>query len=508
MNFPALPLQQRVPLALIAGALAPLSFSPVNMWLLSLPSVGLLYLLLLDTSPRQAALTGWCYGLAFFGIGASWVYVSIHDYGNAPPLLAGFLTTLFVAGLACLFLLQCWVYRKYASALLPVLGFSACWVLGEWLRSWLLTGFPWLYLGYAHVTTMLSGLAPVFGVLGISLLLALSGALLGDCYRRYQRKPSLHALLTTQLPTLLVFLWALAVASNSFTWVEPVPDRALRVALVQANIPQELKFDSAALQNTLDQYAQLSAPLWEHDLVVWPETAIPLVYDQAGALLDNLNATTRANGSTLITGIFARNGDSIHNSLTALGNGSGLWHKQKLVPFGEYVPLRGVMATVLQIFDLPMSSLAPGPAQQALLQVGDLRVAPFICYEVVYPEFVRRHAREADFLLTVSNDTWFGTSWGPPQHLQMAAMRARENGRYMVRATNNGITALIDEKGAIVAQAPQFEAATLSGTVRIFTGRTPWSRWGNWPVLLFCWLLLLANFYQIRTSFLRRSQGR
>jgi apolipoprotein N-acyltransferase len=300
------------------------------------------------------------------------------------------------------------------------------------------------------------------------------------------------------MPLALLVLWSAAVGSGRIEWVHQVPERTLSVALVQGNIAQDLKFADGGLNTSLRQYAELSEPLWRHDLVVWPETAIPLIYQQAGPVLAGFEATALQYGSTLVSGIFFRDGERIYNSLTTLGNGSGTWHKQKLVPFGEYVPLRGLLANVLQIFALPMSSLAPGPDDQQLPSVAGLRYAPFICYEVVYPEFVRRHARDADFLLTVSNDTWFGASWGPLQHLQMAAMRARENGRYMVRATNNGVSALISEKGEIVARTPQFETATLSGTVRLFTGSTPWSAWGNWPLLLLCWGVVLASLYRLR----------
>lgn len=486
----------RLLLAFIVGALAPLSFSPVDWWPLALVSAAIFYVLLQDTTPRRAAQLAWCYGFGFFGLGASWVYVSIHDFGNAPPALAGLLTLLFVAGLALFTTLQGWVYRRFGSSTYPVLGFAACWVLGEWFRSWFLTGFPWLYLGSAHVTTLLSGIAPLFGVFGISFVLALSAALLGECWLRYRRLPSWLALGRTHLPTALALLWVAAIVPRNVSWVEA--NGTLDVALVQANIAQDLKFDPNELANNLRTYGELSEPLWGHDLVVWSETAIPQIHDRSSPIVESLDQLASATDTALLTGIFGDTEAGIHNSIVALGNGAGLWHKRKLVPFGEYTPLRSLSGSVLELFDLPMSSLVPGPKGQGLLTANGHSVAPFICYEVVYPDFVRRQARDAALLVTISNDTWFGRSWGPPQHLQMATMRARENGRYMVRATNNGISALIDERGEIIASVPQFVATTLSGTVELFTGRTPWSRWGDWPLLALCGLLLLANFYQIR----------
>lgn len=488
-----------------AGALVPLGFSPINLWPAALLSVAVFYVLLQNTAPRRAALLGWCYGFGMFGVGASWVYVSIHDFGNAPPALAGFITLLFVALLACFTVLQGWLYRRFGSTRHPVTGFAALWVLGEWFRSWFLTGFPWLYLGSAHVTTLLSGVAPLFGVLGISFIVALSAALLGECWLRYRKLPSLLALGHSHLPTALLFLWIAAVVPRNVGWTQPVG--SLDVGIVQPNIAQDLKFASDEVESNLRTHMDLSAELWGKDLVIWPETAIPLQYDAGSPIVAGLSDLATGRDTALLTGIFGRSDAGFHNSIVALGDGTGLWHKRKLVPFGEYTPLRSVLGGVLELFDLQMGGgVVPGPRTQGLLTARGHSIAPFICYEVVYPDFVRDHAREAELLVTISNDTWFGSSWGPPQHLQMAAMRALENGRSMVRATNNGISALIDEKGRIVAQAPQFEAATLSGTVQLFSGHTPWSSWGDWPLLVLCGLLLLANFYQIRTpSFARNA---
>ena len=215
-----------------------------------------------------------------------------------------------------------------------------------------------------------------------------------------------------------------------------------------------------------------------------------MVYQRATTELAYFDQLAKENNSALISGILYREDNRIYNSITALGNGRGVYHKQKLVPFGEYVPLAGMMESVLKIFSLPMSSLAAGPANQSLLQASGYFLAAYICYEVVYPDFVRKQAHQADFLVTISNDTWFGASFGPLQHLQMAAMRALENGRYMVRATSNGVTAFINEKGQIVSQTEQFEIATLSSSVPIFRGRTPFSYWGSWPIVLFSLLIL------------------
>lgn len=473
--------------ALAAGILTALCYSPVDFWWLGPFTIALLYVLLAGTAPKQAALTGFCFGLGYFGAGVSWVYVSINVYGNAGPILSFLITALFVVVLALFITAQCWVYRRYASRQLAVLSFAATWVLFEWIRGWLFTGFPWLYLGSAHVTTPLAGLAPVFGVFGLSFAVALSGAILGELALRPRwRSP---------LPWSLAALWLAAFILAHVPWVRPEGE-PLRAGIVQGNIAQDLKFRADELENSLAVYERLSAPLWdEHDFLLWPETAIPMAYHNAGEVLDHF--ARQAGDAALVTGIFYVENGRVHNSIAVEGNGSGLWHKQKLVPFGEYVPLREFVGNVLQFFNLPMSSLAPGPAEQDLLTIKGRQAAAFICYEIVYSDFVRRFGGDADFLITISNDTWFGSSWGPRQHLQIAAMRALELGRSMVRGTNNGVSAIIDARGRVLLQSEQFVEDTISGEVALYSGVTPFSLWGPWPVLLISSLIFLQNFLPI-----------
>jgi apolipoprotein N-acyltransferase len=485
----------RPALALGAGALAPLAYSPVELWQCGLLSVILCYCLLHDRAPRVAAWLGWYYGLGWFGVGTSWIYVSISVYGNAAPPLAFVITLLFVALMALYFALFAWVWRRLACRRLKLAGFAACWVMAEALRGWLFTGFPWLQLGSAHVTTALSGLAPLVGVLGISFVLALLGAMAGELLLRLYRERTMgHA----ALPATCMLLFFGAWYSDRLIWVVPGSEEPVTVGIVQGNIPQGQKFDAAYLQDIIDTYDILSAPLWQHDFVLWPETALPVVQQDAGHILDYFAAQAVDYDGTLVTGLFARDASgSLHNSVTVLGQGSGTWHKQKLVPFGEYVPLRSVLSNLLQLFALPMSSLSPGPTEQSLLDVAGHRAAAFICYEVVYPDFVRRHGAAADFLLTISNDTWFGSSWGPPQHLQIAALRARELGRYMVRATNDGISAIIDERGRVLQRSSQFTKDLVQGEIRLFEGTTPFARWGSLPILLLAAALLLQNLWPL-----------
>ena len=479
-------------LALIAGTLITLSLAPFDYWPLGIVSLIALHLLLDDLSPRQAAWRGWWFGVGLFGTGISWIYVSIHDYGAASVALAGGLTGSFALALAIMHAGLSYGYARWIRPLRggSTFGFAAWWVLWEWVRLWLLTGFPWLYVGYAHLTTPLSGWAPVIGIYGLGFIVALSAAAIAQTLLQYKR--AVTALIVSAA------CWLAGAGLQTIDWTRPAGS-PIRVALVQANIPQLMKWDRDQYLATLNLYRDLSAPLWSRaHIVIWPEAAITNFYDNARDFLDEQAELARQHGSSLITGIptLQRAEDDsgqshMRNTAVALADGdTRFYHKRHLVPFGEYVPLESQLRGLIQFFDLPMSDFIAGPDQQPALSAAGVNFATTICYEVVYPE-IGRAASTDTALLTISNDAWFGRSIGPLQHLQMAQMRALENGRPMIRATGNGVTALIDAKGNISARIPQFERSALIGSVQPMTGVTPFMRVGIWPALVFCGVLLL-----------------
>ncbi|MFT3929641.1 MAG: apolipoprotein N-acyltransferase [Spongiibacteraceae bacterium] len=474
-------------LAAIAGSLITLSLAPFDIWPLGILSLIFLHYLLENISPARAAWRGWCFGAGLFLSGASWLYVSIHDFGGASLVLAAFLSGAFCLLLALLHAMFGYGYVRWIrdKKFGRWLGFAAWWTIWEWVIYWLCTGFPWLYVGYAHLTTPLSGWAPIGGIYTLSFIIALTAA---GLIRLIKHETSLAQ---KWIPTALAaVLWLGGFVLQSMTWTQPKGE-PIRVALVQANIPQSVKWDPNFFRETLDIYSHLSAPLWrDNDIVFWPEAAVPALYENAKPFFDvNAAAAARYNHA-LISGVpYRSEHGEFFNSAIAIGNGSGIYHKQHLVPFGEYVPFEKYLRGLIEFFDLPMSDFQAGPSGQAPLQAAGLTFAPFICYEVVFGDLVR-HAR-ADVLLTLTNDAWFGHSIGPLQHLRMVQMRALEMGRPFVRATSNGVTVLIDSKGHITARIPQFERAVLTGTVQGYEGVTPFARFGSWPILLMCGVIVL-----------------
>lgn len=489
--------------ALLAGTLIPLSLAPYDIWPASI--VGLFILLgLLHSNPIDTSakgfIIGWWFGLGIFGVGTSWVYVSIHDYGHAPVALAVFLTSLFCMGLALLSGFTCYIYKRFFpnwNAVQPLV-FAALWALGEWLRSWLLTGFPWLYIGYAQVDGPLSAWAPIGGVLSISFVIALLSASL------YSLSTKKHYYSATAIIACIIIC---SIGFTQIQWVEAQPQR-VSVALVQANIDQNEKWLAAKIPEHIALQEKMTEPLWGHDVIVWPESAIPQLMHTAEPLLGRLQSKAQQHASTLITGIpyFDQEQHSYHNSIISLDQQRHHYLKRRLVPFGEYVPLQDLLRGLISFFDLPMSNFRPGPVQQDDLRAGSLTLAPLICYEVVYPDMIRRGAgQQADLLLTISNDTWFGKSIGPLQHLQMARMRALETGRAMIRGTNNGVSALIDADGQVTHQSAQFKREVLTGDVTVYTGDTLVSQFGHRPLLAVCWLVLLLAYAK---AYLRQMHSR
>lgn len=477
-------------LALIAGALLPLALTPYNLWPLGLVSLLLFALALWQRSARSALGCALSYGIGLYGVGVSWVFVSIYNFGGSSLPLSLALTSIFVVAMAVLFAAPFWLYGRYFSQhpKLRALGFPLIWSLSEWLRTWLFTGFPWLFAGYSFTDHGLNGWAPVLGVNGLGLLASLLVSLVALAI--YHPRASKIRWLALSC-ALFLFGSNSLLQQQQWTTANGSP---IQVAIVQPNIAQELKWQPWFLAPTLERLSDMSEPLWDNnDWVIWPEAAVPQIYHEARPYLTRMRERALNSNSALVTGILTLDPNSgrYHNSIIATGNGYGMYHKQRLVPFGEYVPWEKQLRGLIAFFNLPTSIISAGGSGQAPLQLGKVSLAPFICYEVVYPDLVAKQAKNADVLITVSNDAWFGDSIGPLQHLEMARMRALETGRYMIRGTNTGVSAIINPTGQISATTPRLSQTSFSGSVEPRTGNTPYMTLGYLPLYL-SWLLLIA----------------
>ncbi len=502
--------------AVLAGAVLPLAFAPVGFWPLSLLAPAVLLYVLHGTTRRRAAWLGWLFGLGQFGVGVSWLYESFTLFGGAVAPLAALITAGFVAVMALYPALASYIARAIAGSamrsLAGVLAFAGSWTLVEWLRGWLFSGFPWLDLGIAQTASPLKSLLPLIGEYGVGLVVLLLAGLLLCAVEALRATPSTEStsirpralwragvLLAVGLATLLG-----AGLLSPLRWTHPsgVP---IRVGLAQANIPQMQKFDPAFLAATLQRYEQLTVQMGAVDLVVWPETAVPDVLSDVPELRHALIERAAEQHQDFLIGAFTQDAAGhYYNTLVGLPDAVGSHRKAHLVPFSEYMPLRPLVMLLSGMIDVPMSDLTPGRADQALPVVRGVPVGASICYEADFARDIRRSLPQAGFLVNVSNDSWFGDSFAPHQNLQMAAVRALEFGRPMVRATNTGVSAFVSADGRIEQSLGVNQQGILVGKIQPYHGSTPFLRAGSAPALsgaagLLIWAWVLA-FWRRRAS--------
>ncbi|RDV24573.1 apolipoprotein N-acyltransferase [Alteromonas aestuariivivens] len=481
---------------MLSGVSLTFAYAPFNAWPVTFLATAVA-LRQLAGIPHQGFRLGWLFGLGWFGAGISWVHVSIADFGGL-PLIASVGLMLLLCGYLALYpaiAFYC-LKRAFPPRLWP-LALPFLWFVTEWLRSWMLSGFPWLSLGYSQIDSPLGGWAPLIGESGITaLIIALSAAL--ACWPLRQKPVAVAALFT--------ICFSSGWVANQRNWTQAADTH--EVAMVQGNIAQSLRWVPEQDGPTMEKYRRLTQPLWSSDLIVWPEAAIPRVEPLAQEFLRSLDQEAVEHNSALISGIVNYNMESreVWNNLLVLGKQSpdnphpgyhyfhnNRYAKHHLLPIGEFVPFEDWLRPLAPLFDLPMSSFSRGDFQQTNLLANGIRLAPAICFEIAFPGQLAANVHDdTDMIITVSNDAWFGHSHGPAQHLQIARMRAKELGKPVIRATNNGISAFIDARGDIIARLPQFEAATLSAPLTSTLGHTPFRNWGMLATLLLTLSLFLC----------------
>lgn len=476
-------------LVYLAGAVTVLGFAPF--YLFPVPVMTLAWLLALchkNRNPLKNAVLGFSFGMGLFSAGVTWIYVSLHDFGAMPVPAAVTALIVLCAYLSLFLASSCWLLTKLRpeSPLLWAALAGALWMLSEWLRGTLFTGFPWLTLGYSQAPfSPLAGFAPVVGVYGISLIIVFSAALLFFWLENIREKWRWGAALLT--------IWLCGFALQMIEWVQPEGE-PVTVSLLQGNISQDLKWRADQIEHSMETYAQLILES-ESRLIVTPEISIPLFNDVVPpAYLAYIAEHARNVKGDVLIGLAERDhedGNAYYNTMFSLGSSpEQSYRKHHLVPFGEYIPFKPLFGWVIQVLQIPLSDFSRGGLDQQPMAIAGQRVAINICYEDVFGEEIIYQLPQATLLVNVSNDAWFGRSIGPQQHLQISQMRALETGRYMLRATNTGVTAIINERGRVLDTIEIFTTAALHGVAQGFTGATPYVRMGNYPVLGLAVLLL------------------
>jgi apolipoprotein N-acyltransferase len=479
-------------LALCLGAALVLAFAPYHLYPLGFLIPAGLLLMLNPMSPKQAFLTGFLFGCGLFGAGVHWVFIALHEFADMSGWAAGGITSIFIMFFACFPAFVCYCTQRYYVSqhmLRWVFAFPTLWVLSEWIRSWLISGFPWLLLGYTQLDSPLKGFAPVASVYGVSLATLMISGLLVNAYHARKHRLILYSSLLS-----IFAIIATGAILNVIQWTKPA-GKPLNVTLIQGNIPQSLKWSPEYLQLSVQRYEELTQPwLAKSDLIIWPEAAIPLALQEAAPFIESMNHEAKANHTHLVLGIPVRNPteEGYYNAIVTLGSSKTIYLQRHLVPFGQYIPFGPYLARVLKWFPIPLPDMQSGRTEQSPLMAGDIKIAAAICFEAAFPELVRTTDAGIDLLLVVTNDAWFGHSVAQAQHLQMAAMRALELGRPLLFAGNDGITAIAGPTGVIEAKAEPYQAVTLHGTVQPMQGVTPWMKHGLDPLLILLFTFLVG----------------
>jgi apolipoprotein N-acyltransferase len=474
-------------IALALGAATVLGFAPFYIFPAPIIAIaGLCYLWQKTTTPAAAWILGFSYGLGLYCVGIYWIYISLHDFGGMPWWFAGFCTFCLCAFMALFVGLVGFFSKKLGS---PLITIPVLWGLSDWIRSWIFTGFPWLTMGYSQVPhSPLAGYMPLVGVYGVSVITVFIAVLIAHWFS----KPSLIFKRNTIAAFVLIIVTGNVLKIVEWTTLIGKP---ITVALLQGNISQLEKWSPETAQSTINQYITM-VKTSKAELIVLPETALPVLASQLDPSVKTaLTEHAKQNSGDILVGLVQVNSsvtqpdyDRYYNSAISFGSAETQYYsKNHLVPFGEFIPLKQVFGWIYRDWlHMPLSDLSRGGWKQAPMRVAGQHIGVNICYEDVFGEEIIRQLPAATLLVNISNDAWYGQSYAADQHMQFSQARALETGRMMLRATNTGATAAIDQHGYVLAHAPHDTQTTLNVTTQGFSGSTPFVRWGNWPFIVFC----------------------
>lgn len=481
--------------ALLSGGIGIFAYSPFDYWLVAfLSASGLIWLI--TCNPKRTALLGTVlWGVSYFAVGVNWVHVSMIQFGGVPEIVSYLAVLLLAIYLSLYPLLFAYLAHHFQFKNPCVL--ASIFTFTEYLRGVVFTGFPWLQFGYSQIDTPFANVATIFGVEGLTFFVMVTSGYLVQIFSKFAKKAFD---LTACISVSLVLIAAFSTQFLRFVEIDESKN-PLNISLVQGNIEQKMKWDPAYFEYTIQTYSQLlKQVVGKSDVVVLPESAIPATEEQIQPLMHQLDQLARAKGSEIIIGTLYQNATDLYNSAVTLGGktayemaSSARYNKHHLVPFGEYVPFGNLLDWMREVFILPIN-LSQGEFVQSSIFAKDRKFNMAICYEIIFGHQLQQnqHVQNADYLLTISNDAWFGESSGPWQHFQMARMRALELGKPLVRATNTGVTAFVNFDGKVTASLPQFEANVLTHSVQATKGETLYGQFGRTLLYGLC-LLIIAS---------------
>jgi apolipoprotein N-acyltransferase len=483
-----------------AGAGLNLAFAPFGWWPIAVLAPAALFALIRGLPPRRAFEVGAAFGVGLFAFGTYWLYTCLHVYGLVPVWLTVVLQSVLVALMSAYVAVLCYLANRLwlkPGATRDWLVLPVLWVLLEWLRGWWLSGFPWLSVGYAMIDSPLAGWAPIFGVYAVTWASAMISVAINVVFTpavKFSRRS------VAFVGAALLLLLPVLAARHEWTRAVALP---VAIAAVQGAVPQDQKWQVKNRDLTLQRYLRLTGEAWGASLIIWPESALPTLANNIKDYLQHLKEQGRTHDADFVIGLVNYHFDTkqYFNGILVLGSaGDGWYYKRHLVPFGEYFPVPAFVRSWLRLMSLPYDDFTAGPAQQPVLSAAGQNLGLTICYEDAFGSQQLQVLRQATLLINVTNNAWYGDSTAPHQHLQIARMRALEAGRFLIRAANDGITAVIDSHGKIAARLPQFKEGVLRVDVQPMIGLTPYARFGNYPVLMTAFGLLAIAVWRRRTG--------
>lgn len=459
------------------------SFSPINFKLGIFFSLSIFFYTLLSCKRKQAIVLSYIYGISIFTSGISWIYTSIYYYGGGNLVISLLMTVSLIIFLS-LFIapLGFFLNKNYKDkSFITLLIIPSVWVALELLRSIIFGGFPWLIAGHSQEGTIFNMIYPIAGSYFVSFLIGIISLGITLFFKSELCKSSLKNIFI-----LVIFFHILYFYNPVWTIDQKEP---LKISILQPNINVGIKYDNDQINFIKQKYLSLLSDNVTNNNIILPETAIPIIYERDKNFY---NSMLKSDDTNIITGIFhyEASQNKIYNSMLVLNKDEKFYNKRHLVPFGEYTPFKIFFSYIANKLNIPMSNLSHGNLNQKPFLINNITIHPLICYEIAYSSLINM-TKDYSIIINISNDSWFGNTFAPYQHLQIAQVRALETAHPIIRAANTGISALIDKNGLIVKEIRLDTEGLINGKVYPSKGISPYMYFGDYPVLMLIFSIML-----------------